>query len=60
MKTTCAKIYYIKQDNFISHIAKCARISYGNTSYESTPYDANLFNRLRNDGHYNVFRHGTI
>ena len=60
MKTTCAKIYHIKQDNFISHVAKCARISYGNTSYESTPYDANLINRLRHDGHLNVFRHGTV
>lgn len=60
MKTTCAKIYYIKQYNFISHIAKCARISYGNTSYESTPYDASLFNRLRHDGHHSVFRHGTV
>lgn len=60
MKTTCAKIQYIKQDNFISHIAKCARVSYGDTSYQNTPNDVNLFNRLRDNGHNSVLRHGTV
>lgn len=60
MKTTCAKIQYIKQDNFISHIAKCARVSYGDTSYQCTTNDVNLFNRLRENKHLNVCRHGTL
>lgn len=60
MKTTCAKIQYIKQDNFISHIAKCARVSYGDTSYQRTTNDVNLFNRLRENKHLNVCRHGTL
>lgn len=56
MITTTPVIEQFVQETLVHHVARCARICYASNK---TNNDDALFERLRKDGHYSMFRHAT-
>lgn len=60
MKIIEPKVELFKEEIPVTHIAKCARICYGNAVSKGETNDRGLCERLLKSGHLSVFRHESV
>lgn len=60
MKIIEPKVEFWKQKDPIAHVARCARVCYGNAVSKGKEADKRLYESLKKSGHLSMFRHESV